>query len=251
MKGTQGLIIAAILGLGGAFCNWFYITRLAANYEKISFVAIDSNAQINQGDRFKKEHFVRVEIPKNNVGHLRYAAVLWKDRSTAYGYPAPRAYAGGEILLGHDLTTPSQIELTEMLGENEVARWVPVDSRTFVPEKVNPGDDVSFVVPRLAGGAVRKTTNSRELLAGPTEVIGPFRILALGTRTGRRELRKAAGLSSGPEHVITIGVRFENGKMDDHAERLFDVLRLTGNKGVQVMLHSAKKAKRRFAEREP
>ena len=82
--------------------------------------------------------------------------------------------------------------------------------------------------------------NTKSLLAQPTEIIGPFQILSLGTRTGKHVVRRAAGLSSGPEHIITIRVRWEDGRMESKAERLVDILRLTGQKAAQVMLHSAK-----------
>ena len=241
MRGVQGLIIAAVFGVVGAFCNWLYITQLADDYEKESFVAIRQDAQINVGDLFDPgEHFEKVDIPKNNVGNLDKVAILWVHRGTADDYPATRSYRGGEILLRHDLATPARKDLSQMLGENEVAFWVPVSSGNFVPEMVNPNDRVSFIVPRLPGGEPVEVKNTKALLAQPTEIIGPFQILSLGTRTGKRVVRRAAGLSSGPEHIIGIRVRLEGGRMEPRAERLFDILRLTGQKATQVMLHSSK-----------
>lgn len=239
MKGTQGLIIAAALGVVGAFCNWFYINRLAERREKVGFVMIRRDAQLNAGDRFQEQHFARVDIPRDNVGTLQEAAVLWQDRTAAIGYRAPKSYRGGELLLQQDLRTPAHRDLSDMLAENEVLRWVPVSSGQFVPEMLNPGNLISFEVPQLPGGKPADLS-SRDLQTQPTEMIGPFRILALGTRTGTREVRQAAGMPSGPEHVIAISVRLENGQPEARAERLFRALRLSGNKALGVVLHSSK-----------
>lgn len=241
MRGVQGLIIAGVFGVVGAFCNWLYIDRLATDYEKVSFVAIKKDAQINVGDRFKEaEHFKKVDIPKNNVGNLDDVAILWELRKTAQGEPATRSYRGGEILLWHDLKAPARQHLSEKLGKGEQACWVSVSSGDFVPELVNPGDWVSFIVPRLPGGQPVDVKNARDLLAQPTEIIGPFPILSLGTRTGERDVRRARGLSSGPEHIIGIRVRMVDGAMEPNADRLFKILQLTGQKSARVILHSAK-----------
>ena len=241
MKGVQGLIIAAAFGIVGGFCNWIYINRLAENKEKVAFVMIDDSAQINTGDRFQDAHFSVVQIPRENVGNLIETAVLWSDRATAVGYPANKAYRGGEILLRQDLQTPGRKDLSEMLAEDEVIVWVSVSSGNIVPEMLNPGNLVSFEVPQIPGGGV-VTSSSRELPGQPTELIGPFRILSLGTRTGKREVRRAAGVSSGPEHILAISVRMqEDGEMEPRAARLVRALRLTGDKALRVVLHSAKK----------
>jgi hypothetical protein len=241
MKGLPGLMIAAGLGVVGAVCNWFYVSKQARDYEKVAFVTIRSDAQINVGDRFKSDHFDKVDIPKKNVGNLDQVAVTWNDAATAIGVPAARSFRGGELLLRQDLTTPAQRDLSQLLGPNEVLRWVPVDPRSFVPEHVNPGDQVSFIVPVLPGGQPTPAGNSQNLAAAPTQIVGPFEILALGTRKGRREILRAAGESSGQENLVGVRVQIVNGALEAKAVQLFAVLQQTGNKGVGVMLHSARK----------
>ena len=71
MKGTQGLAVAAALGVIGAVCNWFYISRKAQDLEKEAFMYVKAKANIRSGDVFKKEHFGKVEIPKKYVGDLK------------------------------------------------------------------------------------------------------------------------------------------------------------------------------------
>lgn len=239
MRGLPGILIAAGLGIVGAFCNWWYLARQASQLEAVQFLALDTTAQINFGDKFRESHFVPVNIPRNNLGNLDQAAVHWRDRNAVVGRAATRAYLGGEILLWQDLVTPSDQDLSSKLAKNEVARTVPVDSRSFVPELVNPGDLVSFVIPQFAGAADPGNSNQPRPGVSSSKVIGPFRILSLGARMGSRNVRRANDRSSGQEHLITIGVKFEEGKLEPRAEELFQTLAATNNTPVQVMLLSA------------
>ncbi|MBW3542615.1 MAG: hypothetical protein KY476_20320, partial [Planctomycetes bacterium] len=131
--------------------------------------------------------------------------------------------------------------LSDVLGENEAARWVPADPATFVPSHFNPGDLVSFVVP-TASGVTLAENGTGEPLPSVTETLGPFEILALGDRKGRPELLKARGVSAGQENKIAIRVKVQDGRLaDPKAERLFNLLHLSGTKGVEVMLYSSQK----------
>jgi Flp pilus assembly protein CpaB len=242
MKGVQGIIIAVGLGLAGAACNWFYIAGQARDFQKMAFVVVDPDARINLGDRFKTEHFARVDIPRPNVGSLEKTAVQWQDLETVVGMTATRSYFGGEIVLRQDLKTPAQRDLSELLREDEVSRWVPVDPRTFVPEHLNPGDRVSFVMPQFNTQAQAGSLDAGNN-AGATQTIGPFEVLALGTRKGRREVLQAKGDSPAKESLVSIRVKLlKDGGYEPRAQRLFDVLRLTNYQGVQVMLHSSRMA---------
>ncbi len=240
MKGLQGMIIAAALGILGGLCNWFYISQQARDYQRVSFIGIDPVAQINPGDQFQEDHFQRVDIPSQNVGNLNQFGVLWKDRNTVLNMPSNRSYLGGELLLRQDLKTPAQRDLSQRLGENEGLRWVPVDQRAFVPQLLNPGDRVSFVVPQIGAQQRNSQQRVRGVVSGATQIIGPFEVLALGTRRGRREPLKSRGASSGKESVIGIRVHIEDGRLDTKSAQLFEILRLTNNPDVQVMLHSAR-----------
>jgi len=241
MKGTQGLLIAAGLGIAGAICNWFYISQQARHYEAVSFVAIRSDAQLNLGDVFKPEHLMKVNVPAARVGDLRAVAVLWSARATVEGDTAKRSYHGGEILLRQDLKSAAKRDLSSLLGENEAVRWVPVDPRSFVPDYVNPGDRVSFIVGGPGISRSGTSSASGRLPAAGSETVGPFEILALGSRLGRRDYLKAEGGSVGQQSLIAIRVKLTGGRLDDKATRLFDLLRRAGDRGAKVMLLSAKK----------
>lgn len=239
MKGLQGLLIAIALGIVGAVCNWFYITRQAANYEKMAFVVIRPGAQINPGDRFKESHFEPVEVPVNNLGNLETIAVRWRDLNTVIGEFATRSYSGNELLLREDLKTPPQRDLSELLGEDEVLRWVPVDQRSFAPDHVNPGNFVKFVVPMMATVPANTAGNGEAQGLTESTEYGPFEILTLGNRRGRKDVLVSRGGSTGQENLIGIRVELD-GPSGVEADRLFEALRLTGNRGVEVVLLSDK-----------
>lgn len=242
MKGLQGILIAGALGIVAAVCNWFYITSHAKDFVKVSFVVIKPGTQIDNGDRFKKSHFEKVDIPENNLGHLQIVAVRWSDLDTVVGQTAPRSFSGSEILLRDDLKTPPQRDISELLGEDEVLRWVPVDQRSFTPDHVNPGNMVRFVVPLFTGGNGNSSgpSNAASNLT-KSEEFGPFEVLTLGNRRGRKEILRSRGATTGQENLIGIRVS-SNGPSAKESQRLFDALKLTGNSGVQIILLSAKKA---------
>jgi hypothetical protein len=72
------------------------------------------------------------------------------------------------------------------------------------------------------------------------EIIGPFRVLAVGARRERPNIQQARGRSTGPENTITIAVRMPDGKMESRAVKLFDSVRSAGSQGIYVLLHSSK-----------
>ena len=244
MRGLTGLLIAAGLGLAGALCNWMYLDSLATSEARLAFIGVKPDVRLNVGDIFKADHFEQVEIPRSRVGNLQDTAPLWSAREAVIGLRANKPYAGGELILRQDLATPAQEDLASMLAEDEVARWVPIDPRAVIPEQINPGDLVSFETPQPAA---TKTTAPDETGSQPLpapspvrEVIGPFRVLAVGARRERPNIQQARGRSSGPENTITIAVRMPDGKMEPRAVKLFDAVRASGSQGVYVLLHSSR-----------
>ena len=239
MKGMPGIVIAAALGLVGAFCNWFYVNNQARNYEIVSFVAISGDADLKSGDRFRDEHFAKVDVPKKFVGELAKVAVHWKDRETAAGYYAAKSYRGSEILLHRDLETMAQQDLTKDLDDNQVLFPVVVDSGTFIPQHYDPGDQVRFFNPQFLDANASSSNTSQSPTAGSTRTVGPFRILALGGRKGKRNLAEAYNRRPVRENVITIALKFP---FDAQADELFRLITAAGGRGVRIIkLQSSKK----------
>ena len=76
----------------------------------------------------------------------------WKDLPLVVGWPSNRSYRGGELVLQQDIRTPGAKDLNDKLGKDEVAVWIPIDNRTFNSMRVNPDDEVSFILPNSAMG---------------------------------------------------------------------------------------------------
>ena len=241
MKGIPGLIIAAALALAGGICNWLYIAKQADRYERESFVVVRVD-QIRAGDKFKREDFSKVDIPKNNLGNLEKIAVHWQDLDAVVGLPAVKDFVRDQLILQDDLKTPPQENLNRKIGPDERVVWLPVDPRSFNPQHVNPGDMVSFRIPTGMSGASPTAVVSDES-APLEEILGPCRILALGNRKGSPETARAAGQRFGSENVMAVSVRIDGTQLEKKAQTIFQVLAKTNFKGVQVLLHPAADSK--------
>ncbi len=240
MKAFTGFMLAIAIGVVGAACNWYYIHRKAQDYEKVSFAAIRHDRALNVGDRFQQGDFEKIDIPKARMGNLDKVAVKWDQIHTVLGYKATRTFHSGEILLQQDLKTPSPRGFADMLGPDEDAKSVPVDARTFIPARVNPGDMVSFTLPQLRSTSSDSSRLKTNVI--PMQTFGKFEILALGTRTGQSGVQSSSGRSGGSEYLITIRVPLK-GPMKQVADDLFEHLRMAGNKGAEVTIHSAAQIK--------
>jgi hypothetical protein len=241
-----GLIIAVVLGVVGAAVNFIYLSNKAANFEKVAFLGIHRDASIKRGDTFREDHFASIEIPKMAVSaQLSESALKFSDKSTVVGMKATRDYAGGEMVLEEQLRTPpEELVLTE---PNERVMWVPVDTRTFVPALVRPGDYVSFLVPKghvVAPSAPAPGENgeaengpSAPPPLGDTELVGPFKVLSIGNRPGSADVFKAAGMPLQQENVLSIRVRAEGKQLDPLAKKLWDLLQAGGFRQAGVILH--------------
>lgn len=241
-----GLIIAVVLGVVGAAVNFIYLNNKAANFEKVAFLGIHRDASIKRGETFREDHFAPIEIPKMAVSaQLSETALKFSDRSTVVGMKATRDYAGGEMVLEEQLRTPPQ-ELV-FTAENERVMWVPVDTRTFVPSLVRPGDYVSFLVPKghVVAAALPPPSENGDGDTSPamppplsdTELVGPFKVLSVGNRLGSADVFKAAGMPQQQENVLSISVRADGNQLEQKAKKLWDLLQAGGFRQAGVILH--------------
>ncbi len=238
MKGALGLTIAAALGIVGAVCNWLYLEKRAQETETVLFIAVKPGVQLNIGDPFRESDLEPVPLPKARVGNLIERAPQWSGLSAVKGWPANRIFRGGEIILDSDIEAPSTRDLSDTLQEDEVAYWVPIDAGSVVADQINPGDLVSFQTaaqtgPTPAGTPPRSGT-------GP-QIIGPFRVLALGSRRERPNIEQASRTrGSTGANTITIVVKLVNGQFEPAAAELVKAIQLGGNQGLGVLLHSSR-----------
>jgi Flp pilus assembly protein CpaB len=243
MKGFTGLLIAAILGLAGAVCNWLYLQRASNTLGRVSFISIKPDVQLNVGDPIKDEHLQRIDLPNNAAGNLSSVAPEWSAKAAVVGQRANRIFNGGEIILEMDLAAPAQQQLAKTLQENEVALWVPIDPRSVVAEQINPGDLVSFEVPPMALTGINApvpTSTTPRGTADKPEVIGPFRVLAIGARREPINVQQAFRGRAGTETTLTIVAELKQGQLDSLSARLSEVLGSQNRQGLIVLLHSAR-----------
>lgn len=227
MKGITGLLAAAGLGLLGGLCNLLYLQQVSKQVERVAFVGIKADVDLPIGATIRKQHLERVEIPRNALGNLPQYAVAYDLVETVYGLKASRHFEGGELLLQSDIKAPPA-ELPPILPDQRYM-FVPVNSNAFLTPLVEPGDYVSFVIPPTPGpdGTTR----------GASEILGPFEVLALGTRLGQTSTQIAAGRSAQRENILTVSVKIDEGNLEPKAERLNQLLLGGLVKNIGVLVH--------------
>ena len=242
MKGIQGLLVAIVLGIAAAVFNWLYLTSKSKATETVAFVGVAPQVDVERGETLRESDLARVAIPSASVGNLEEFAILYSARQSVVGAPVWRRLTGGSLLLRQDLKTPAR-ELK--FAENERVIWIPVDTRTFVASLVEPGDLVSFLVspmrtavptpadPETPGAALAGRPSS-----GPIDVIGPFKILAMGNRLGSSEVLRAAKIPQVQENVVAVRATVDQaGNLAADAQKLMALLNETNFRPVGVMLH--------------
>lgn len=226
MKGFTGLVIAGVLGIAGAICNWLYLQNASNSRDRVSFIAIKEGVTLNVGDLIQEDHLQKVDFPRGSVGYLDTVAPQWSARAAVVGQRANHLYAEGDIVLEMDLTTPAQQQLAKTLQPDEVAFWVPIDPRSVVAEQINPGDLVSFEIP------------ASEMVAA--NILGPFRVMAIGSRREPINVQQAFRGRQGTETTLTIVAKLQNGQLDPLTSKLSQALSQRNRQGLAVLLHSAK-----------
>jgi hypothetical protein len=201
---------------------------------------------IRPGELFTKDKLAPLAIPKNNVGeNLAREAIHYKDIDAVDRMVAVRLHREGEILLRQDLKTPPPT--LALNKDKEVAIFIPVDTRTFIPSLVSAGDIVSFIVGGVPTPAASSDPESGDengpapampAVPGNAELIGPFKVLSLGNRLGSAEVFKASGLPQMQENVMTISAQIEGGQLDPKAAKLWKLLQANGFRQVGVVLHA-------------
>ena len=240
MKSVSGLIIAIGLGVAGAALNWMYLQQESSQIEKIDFVGV--HERINRGDPIRGDALVPVPYPRSMANEMKEFYVLWEARQTVIGSNANRPLSDGDLVLRQDLKAPpAELKLRE---KDERALAIPLDTTMFVSSRVVPGNKVSFLFSRtLPGGPTLAVPNDGSdspggaKPQGDTDVIGPFKVLAIGNRLGSAEVMQAAKIAQVQENVVTILVKMEGDKLEPKAQRLWDLLRATNFRQVGVLVH--------------
>lgn len=238
MKGAYGLVLAITLGLVAGLFNWIYLENKTSDEERETFVGINPDVDVEQGQPLTKDSVVQVEIPRRVVGNLKDFAVPYEAVQSVLGRPVWRRLAGGSLLLEQDLRTPPQ-ELK--FGENERVIWVSVDLRSMVPSLIVPGDLVSFRVPpyiNVPSAAEAALPEKPRRTSSGGDIIGPFKILSLGNRLGTSAVLRAAKVAQVQENVVAIAVNVDKaGNLAPDAEKLMRILDEIESRPMRIILH--------------
>ncbi len=218
MKGLTGIIVAAIFGVLGAALNWFYLANKATQLETIAFLGVREGANLQPGTEFQSSHFVPVRIPKALARDLEDFVYLYQDLPTLEHVRATKAYAGGELLFKQDYRTPA----TDLeLRPDEVLVTVTVANRSPL---IQPNDRISF---SISQGGSDETQ----------ELIGPFRVAAIGNQIGNRDVMQAHRIQPVQSNQIGIVCRLENGVLEPKARTLMSRIGGQGARDVMVVWH--------------
>jgi hypothetical protein len=239
MKGVTGLIVAVFLGLAGAVLNWFYLDQKTRDIQNMSFVGIKEGVSLKAGEIVRRDQLEEVPIPERFGKKLLNVVHPWSDVSTLIDRPIPRETAGGQLFFRHYSTTaPRELELEP----NEVHYVVTVDSGGVVPDLINPGDRITFVLPAMSreqptpAGAAAASRNTPSL--GLVEQIGPFRVKSLGNRLGSIDVNRGNRLATSQERQIGIVVNLTDPAEKLQLEKLQQRISLGESRSLQVLLHS-------------
>ncbi len=240
MKGATGLIVAVFLGLAGAVLNWFYLDSKTRDIQNMSFVGIKDGVTLKGGELVRRDQLEEVPIPERFGKKLINVVHPWSDVSTIVDRPVAREIPGGQLFFRHYSTTPPR-ELE--LEQNEVHYVVTVDSGSLVPELINPGDRITFVVPAMsrepqptpAGLAAPNRTTSPLAVV---EQIGPFRVKSLGNRLGSVDVTRGNRLATSQERQIGVVVNLSDPAEKLQLEKLQQRISFGESRNLQVLLHS-------------
>jgi hypothetical protein len=252
MKGTYTLAVAGCFGIVGALFNWAYLSSKARDIENVSFIGIKPDASIDRGERLTADSVEEVPIPKIAADKLGGYAFLWSELSSVENRPIWRTLGGGALLLRDDIRTPPP-ELD--LGEGEDGIPIPVDTRTFVPSLVTPGQWISFKVPPLPPGPTLAVPAvgpkpegpegpSRTDPAAPMDVIGPFKVLSVGNRLSSPDVMRAAKIPQMQENIVMIRSSSKVAGEVQKADKLLSRVLATGFHQVAVVIHDLKSTKK-------
>jgi hypothetical protein len=219
MKGMQGLIVAGMLGVLGLALNWIYLQGKTKDVASVRFLGIKSDAKIDPGRMILEEHLEPVAVPERHAGNLKDYVYLYEDRGTVIGITATRAYQGGELVYRQDYRTPPP---SLKLKQDEKLIWIPVNSSSFVPELVDPGDLIEFIIPiyedqPLPEGEEGSYTATAAQRVVKTETIGPFRVGSLGSRLASRQVARGNRISSSQERLVGIVISENDARESDQA----------------------------------
>lgn len=192
------LLIPLGIGIGAAVLHWQAIGQAPPTAKFVRVKQSLKTGTVIEADALEE---VTITGTQETVDALKLTAIPWQDRGVIVGRPAPRNLKKNDILFLQD-TWSFDPQLSEP--------WAPLalDKVDVQMANLSVGSEVTFKVP----------IPPKEGLEGPAlpkgfEQLGPFRVLAVGTRLSRVG---SDGKTEAVDKTIAIAVKYDSsGKLTD------------------------------------
>lgn len=234
MKGSYGLIVAAVLGVLGIVLNWVYLQNKTKDVKSISFLGLKDGVIKQPGERFSSSDFEPVPIPERHAGNLEEYVHLFSDKNSVVGYSPTREYKGGQLVLRDDLKTPPRsIAFTSATQRLFTVKVEP----TFEASLYKPGDTIDFIIP-----VFKPRAQTGDVSAQPPqqafEIVGPFTIAHIGPRLGSRSAAAASRQPIGRETSVGVFLTAEGDGYDAVSTRLVNLYLGANKPSLDIQMHS-------------
>lgn len=219
------------LGLVAAMTNW------AATSSKLKpYACVRVASDIGYGDPIQENLLTRFEV-RGDLASFPKTFVPWDERALLYGHLAPRPFKEGDLVMWRD-AAPHENVLPTQPGELPMS--VSMRGMTVVPDFIQVGEKVSFFVgrdpSRVRNSDPAEADAGLAIDPGVAKQIGPFRVLAVGTRTTQVDQSTKQRDTS-----LTIAAKFaSDGVLDEQSDRLLAALKgFNGAHVLGVVLHKS------------
>lgn len=203
--------IPVLLGL---LAGWIYYSSATKTVESAEFTRLIEN--IKAGDTFDDSQLEKVEL-RGDVEALRNSAVLYAERKVLFNKSAQYSLKKGDLVFFRDITPPSP-DLP--LQPDEAALPVSLEGVGLPPQLIRVGDQIEFIVgkpaapPRTAPGKGTALPSPVEESPLELEVIGPFRVVSVGTLTYRTAGDESTSRTS-QANSLTVAIKRQGSRIED------------------------------------
>jgi hypothetical protein len=219
------LVAPLTFGIVAAAINWMVVQSRTTAYPYVRV-----RQEVRAGEPIEKGALARVDLP-GDPGAVRSTLVPFSDADVVIGTRAQRDLFPGDLLLWQDATRPDAA-----IPAEADERILPVDLSGVAVETslLYPGSLLDFWIAPLQGDAPAPAPSTGgdkvELQvavdpeAGDYRLIGPFRILSVGSRFVQGPTGDDHGQGGrGNERVITVAVQVQpDGRYDANSRQLLD-----------------------------
>ncbi|MBL8794120.1 MAG: hypothetical protein JNM56_09455 [Planctomycetia bacterium] len=202
MSSLMKLLVPILLGVAAGGLNWFVMT---VKTSPRSFVAVSED--VKAGERFDEEKLKKLPV-SGDVASLAETAVPWEHRAVLFDRTSHRDLMKGDVVLWRDSSPPTAALAAR---EDELALAISLEGVGFVPRLLLVGDEVGFLIGK-PGRAKLKTEPGlpeRPPEDPEFEYVGPFRVLSVGERIGRKAGDEPGDGRDTDNKVITVAIQLQ------------------------------------------